>query len=163
MFTNLCTNIFNNISAIVCWLAIDRSSYVQNTYFICVTWSGLPLPNLHKIFQTHIWVHTKFLPNLHLLNSRASCHCLVSTKDLNFLGLVFDRGSLDRISLDRITWSKFFNQTPKNWSVDRIIRSTAKIRPFFLVSWSKLLLMLLWSFDQLTKSVSYFLAVDRKF
>ena len=52
-----------------------------------------------------------------------------------------------------ITWSnftwhfhliKFFGQTPKFKAFDRIIWSTAKIRQFFFVSWSKLLLMSFW-------------------
>ncbi len=48
----------------------------------------------------------------------------------------------------KFTWHfhliKFFGQTPKFKAFDRIIRSTAKIRQFFFVSWSKLLLMSFW-------------------
>jgi hypothetical protein len=58
------------------------------------------------------------------------------------------------ISWSNFTWSNQlieslnndFGQTPKNWSVDRIIWSSAKIRPFLFGSWSKVLIMVFSAF-----------------
>ena len=89
---------------------------------------------------------------------------------------LIDRGSLDRIALDRITWSKFSNKTGvwlklclitwskvlindiNIWSLDRIIWDFSVDRNFKITQND-----INKSFDQVTKKNWRILAVDRNF